>query len=135
MALKAKQRLFVAEYLKDRNASRAYQAAGYPGRGADQSASRLLKNAKVAEAIEKGLARLGAKLDLSAERVLQRIAEIAFYTPKAKTSDVLRACEMLGKHFKLFTDVQEIAGKDGGGPQIILTMPANGSESEHRGPH
>lgn len=50
-------------------------------------------------------------------------------TRKFKLSDKVRALEMLAKHFKLLTDVQEVTGKDGG-PQVILTMPANGSEAK-----
>lgn len=47
---------------------------------------------------------------------------------KIKLSDKVRSLEMLAKHFKLLTDVQEITGKDGG-PQVILTLPSNGSEA------
>ena len=39
--LNDRQRLFVAEYLVDRNATRAYIRAGYSPDGARQSASRL----------------------------------------------------------------------------------------------
>lgn len=49
-------------------------------------------------------------------------------TKKIKLSDKVRALEMLGKHFKLFTEIQEITGKDGG-PQVIITLPGNGRES------
>lgn len=50
-------------------------------------------------------------------------------TKKIKLADKVRSLEMLAKHFKLLTDVQEVTGKDGG-PQVILNMPANGSEAE-----
>lgn len=127
--LSPKHRIFVREYLKDRNASRAYIAAGYGKKNAAISASRLLKNVKVAVAIDQGMAKLEAKLDITAERNLRRIAEIAYHDPVAKRSDVLKACELLGRHHKQFTDVQEVSGPDGG-PQVVLTMPANGSEAE-----
>lgn len=127
MALNAKQRLFVNQYLRDRNATRAYIAAGYSSKGAGVAAHKLLKNTKVKIAVEKGLARLEAKIEVSAERVIRTIAELAFHTTDIKKSDKLKACELLGKHFGQFKDVQEITGKDGG-PQVILTMPANDSE-------
>ncbi len=127
MALSPKYRLFVREYVKDRNRGRAYRAAYGQSKGADQSAARLLKNAKVIEAINKALARLETKLEISAERNLKRIAEIAYEKPKAKHTDILKACELIGKHFKQFTDVHEHSGKDGG-PMVVVTLPGNGSE-------
>lgn len=126
--LPPKHRLFVREYLKDRNAARAYRAAGYPGKGAEVSACRLLKDANVAAAVEKGLAKLEAKLDISVERTIKRIAEIAYGQGKIAHRDTLKACELLGKHFGAFREVHEVTGKDGG-PQVILTMPANGREA------
>lgn len=53
--------------------------------------------------------------------------DTAVMVTKVKLADKLRALEMLAKHFKLLTDVQEVSGKNGG-PQIILHLPANGSE-------
>jgi phage terminase small subunit len=49
-------------------------------------------------------------------------------TKKVKLADKVRSLEMLARHFKLLTDVQETTGKDGG-PIVTLTMPANGSEA------
>ena len=51
-------------------------------------------------------------------------------TKKIRMHDKLRALEMLAKHFKILTDSIEIAGR-AGGPQVILTLPANGSEKEN----
>lgn len=50
-------------------------------------------------------------------------------TRKIKKTDSIRALELLAKHFKLLTDLHEIAGKDGG-PLVVLTMPSNGSEAK-----
>lgn len=47
---------------------------------------------------------------------------------KVKHADKVRALELLAKHFKLLTEVHEHSGKDGG-PMVVLTMPANGSEA------
>jgi phage terminase small subunit len=128
MALTARHRLFVREYLKDKNGGRAYRAVYGRVKGSDQSAAKLLRTAKIAEAVGKALARIEAKLEISAERNLKRIAEIAYEKPRAKHTDVLKACELIGKHFKQFTEIHEHTGKDGG-PQVILVMPANGSEA------
>ncbi len=108
--LNPKQRIFVREYLKDKNATRSYIAAGYGKKGAAVGASKLLRNPKVAEAVEKGLARLEVKLELSAEKVLTRLSEFAFQPLNGKELknsagiNSLRATEMLAKHFKLLTD-------------------------------
>jgi phage terminase small subunit len=134
MALNAKQKLFVKEYLRDRNATRAYQAAGYPGKGAAQSASALLRNPKIQVAVEKGLAKLAEKADISAERVIKRIAEHAFDKKSLKASDILKACELLGKHFKLFTDVAEINGKLNIKPvQVVFRLPPASQERAKEG--
>lgn len=50
-------------------------------------------------------------------------------TKKLKVFDKVRSLELLGKHFKLFTDVTELTGKDGGVVNVNLTMPPNGSEA------
>ncbi|NTW50647.1 MAG: hypothetical protein HGB19_13145, partial [Chlorobiales bacterium] len=82
--------------------------------------------------VDKELAKLAEKTEISAERVIREISEIAFQKLnknelKKLSANKLKALEHLGKHFKLFTDVQEITGKDGG-PQVIVTLPANGTE-------
>lgn len=132
MPLNAKQRIFIREYLKDKNGSRAYRSAYGVKKGSEAAASRLLTNASVKESVEKGLARLEAKLDVDAERILTEISNLAFNTRKIAHSNKLKALELIGKHFKMFTDVHEHAGKDGG-PFAIIALPANGSESEEFG--
>lgn len=131
MALNAKQKLFVKHYLKEKNATRAAKAAGYSKKTAHSVGPRMMENAGVKKAIDEGIAKQADKLEITADRVIKRIAEIAFAKDFfKKDSDILKACELLGKHFKLFTEVQEITGKDGG-PQVILTLPSNGSEAEN----
>lgn len=123
-----REKIFVREYVKDLNATRAFIAAGYGSKSAPQCASRMLKKPNVREAIDKAVARLGAKIEISAARNLKRIAEIAYEKPFAKHSDILKACELIGKHFRQFADIQEHHGKDGNPIQVIVTLPANGSE-------
>ncbi len=127
-AARIKERIFVREYVKDLNAQRAYVAAGYGAKAACSGASRMLARANIKEMIDKAVAKIEVNLEISAERNLKRIAEIAYAKPLAKHADILRACELIGKHFKMFTDVQEHHGKDGNPIQVIVTLPANGSE-------
>ncbi|MNC39968.1 Terminase small subunit [compost metagenome] len=81
MALTAKQQLFVKEYLIDLNATQAAIRAGYSAKTAEQQASRLLSNVKVQEAIQKAMSKRAEKVEIKAERVLQRWIDIAFADP------------------------------------------------------
>jgi phage terminase small subunit len=78
MALTPKQERFVLEYLKDMNATQAAIRCGYAENTANREGSRLLSNVDIASAIAERSAKIAAKLDLSAERTLAAIAEIAF---------------------------------------------------------
>lgn len=81
--LTPKQQRFVAEYLVDLNATRAAITAGYSAKTAESQASRLLRNVKVAEAVEAGKTRQLAKAEVTAERVLAEIAKLCFSDARA----------------------------------------------------
>lgn len=70
--------IFAREYVLDLNGSRAAIAAGYSEKGADVAASRMLANAKVKTLIAKLTEKKFNKLDISAERILQELARLAF---------------------------------------------------------
>ncbi len=127
MALNPKQKAFAKHYAASKNATEAAKLAGYSKKTAGSQGHDLLKNPEIKKAINADLSKLAKKADITGERVVKRIAEFAFDKKHLRASDTLRACELLGKHFKLFTDVQELSGKDGE-PLVLLTMPANGSE-------
>jgi len=75
------QKIFVSEYIKDRNATRAYGTA-YPNashRTAIQEGYRMLKEkAHVKAAVDKALKKIVRKNELTAERVLLEDQSIAF---------------------------------------------------------
>jgi len=77
--LTPKQAIFIAEFLIDRNATRAAIAAGYSKKTAEAAGSRLLRNVKVSAVLAKRTARLEEKLEITAERVLRELAKLAFY--------------------------------------------------------
>lgn len=81
MALTARQKFFVKEYLVDLNATQAAIRAGYSAKTAEQQASRLLSNVKVQEAIQEAQDKRAAKVDITAEMVLQRWWDIATANP------------------------------------------------------
>lgn len=76
--LTAKQKVFVAEYLSDMNATRAAISAGYSPKSADCQASQLLANPKVADFIARKTAKRFEKLEITADRVIQELAKIGF---------------------------------------------------------
>lgn len=80
--LTPKQAKFVAEYIIDLNATRAYVAAGYSENGASVGASKLLANAKVAAEVAKKTQKIANKLEITAEKVLQELAKLAFFDPR-----------------------------------------------------
>lgn len=77
-----KEQVFVNEYLRDRNAARAAVAAGYAPKTAAQAGSRLLRNVKVREKIDELTSKHLTELEISAKRVLQGLAQLAFYDPR-----------------------------------------------------
>lgn len=83
MSLSTKHRRFVAEYLIDLNATQAAIRAGYSPTTAKQQGARLLTNADIAAAIAAGTGRQLEKLEITADRVKEEIARIAFLDPRA----------------------------------------------------
>ena len=73
-----KQRRFVAEYLVDLNASAAAERAGYAPRTARQQGSRLLTYVDIQAAIEQAQEARQVRTEVTADRVVQELATIAF---------------------------------------------------------
>ncbi|MEC9067825.1 MAG: terminase small subunit [Pseudomonadota bacterium] len=133
-----KQERFVEEYLIDLNATAAYRRAGYKARGnaAEVSASQLLRNPKVAGAIQKAMDARSKRTAITADYVLGGLQEVAERCmqrapvmegrgdDRVQASDeegrhvwafdasgANKAFELLGKHLKLFTDKVEHSGE------------------------
>lgn len=124
-----KQRKFADEYLIDLNATRAYKAA-YPKIKTDEAArangSRLLTNANVQSYVEQKLNEISSAKTAEAKEVMEyltsvlrgeSVAEIVVienvgdYISEARRMDKapdererLKAAELLGKRYGLFTD-------------------------------
>lgn len=80
--LTKRQEVFVAEYLIDLNATRAAKQAGYSPQGAEVTGSKLLRNPKVSAVIAEKHGKRLEKLEISADRVLQELAKLAFFDPR-----------------------------------------------------
>lgn len=120
MGLTGKRARFVAEFLKDSNATQAALRAGYSARSAGTEGHRLLKNADVSAAIAERARKLAEKLDLSVERIAEEFARYAF-APEAtdpefklqyevRPADRLKALEHLAKWRGMFVERVQHSG-------------------------
>ena len=78
MALTDKQQRFVNEYMVDFNATQAAIRAGYSPDTANRIASQNLSKLDIQDAIQKRRNQLEESTNITAERVRQEIAKIAF---------------------------------------------------------
>ncbi len=74
---------FISHYLADpkQDAGRAVVAAGYAAASADRTARRLLADPDVRAEIARRMRVRTERLELSADRVLEEMARMAFYDP------------------------------------------------------
>lgn len=120
-----KQEMFCREYIIDGNATRAAIAAGYSEKTAYAIAEQNLRKLDIIQFIEKLRAPIIKKLDISAERILEEYAKLAF----ANLHDFLGVNEdgtiqaKEGLPFADFTGVtkDQMAGLDG--LEIIMLPP------------
>lgn len=82
-----KQKRFVEEYLIDLNATQACIRAGYSVNNADKIGSELLGKTRVQEAVSQALAERSKRTGISADRVVNELAKIAF----VKITDVVNS--------------------------------------------
>lgn len=130
-----KQRRFADEYLIDCNATRAYKAA-YPSVKKDETASvnasRLLSKAKVKEYIDKKLSEISSAKIADATEVMEYLTSVLRGESRSEIvvvegcgegfssarsiekapdeKDRLKAAEMLGKRYGLYTDKVDLGG-------------------------
>lgn len=78
MPLTPKQARFVAEYLIDLNGKQAAIRAGYKPSNAESTASTLLSDPKVSQAVGAGKATQLEEAGLTAARVLEELRRLAF---------------------------------------------------------
>lgn len=99
------QERFVEEYLKDLNATAAYQRAGYrtTGLGARVNAAKLLTQTNVAHAITAAKAARSQRTQIEADRVLEEYIDLALSDMRAFATwgpegVLLKASETLDAH-------------------------------------
>lgn len=127
-----KQQRFCDEYLIDQNGTQAAIRAGYSKKTANEQASRLLANVNIRAYIDKQLASIHDKNIADAEEVMRYltsvvrgeseseivvvegvgdgISEARNIKKKPDEKDQLKAAELLGKRYGLFSDKVNISG-------------------------
>lgn len=104
MALTAKQKVFVQEYLVDLNATQAAIRAGYSEKTACEQGARLLANVKVQRSIQEAMKKREKRVEINQDYVIGKLLEItekeASDMPESdlKYGNKLKAIELLGKH-------------------------------------
>jgi hypothetical protein len=111
MALTAKQRRFVDEYLVDLNATQAAIRAGYSAKTAYSQAERLLRNVEVAEATAAGKAARSIRTGVAQDDVIAGLLAEARRTGEGATHvGRINAWALLGKHLGMFRERLELSG-------------------------
>lgn len=132
-----KQKIFADEYLIDLNATRAYRVA-YPSVKKDEvaraNASRLLTNANVKKYISEQMEKIHNEKTADAQEVIEYLtsvlrgestaqaivvegigdgmSEARTMEKKPSEKERLKAAELLGKRYSLFTEKVEVSGLD-----------------------
>ncbi len=75
--LPVKRSLFVQEYVKDFNGTKAAIRAGYSPASAHVEASRLLRNPKVAEAIDREMSQIASSEGITRDGIISQLSRIA----------------------------------------------------------
>lgn len=126
MALNPRQRIFVAEYMVDFNATGAAIRAGYSPKTADRIGSRLLGYVDIQTELQASLKKQEERTQISADYVLTNIKAMFERCSQGipvldeegnptgewryDPANAIKALELLGKHKKLFTEKIEVEG-------------------------
>ena len=124
--LNDRQQLFVTEYVKDMNATKAAERAGYSKRTAYSQGQRLLKNVEIKKAVDKLLLKVRKNNVADAVEIEEYLTAVMRGEMKeteminvgnfeqelvevpAKQTTRIKAAELLGKRYSMWTDKQEI---------------------------
>lgn len=129
--LTIKQKKFADEYIKTGNAYRSAKSAGYSENYAKGNVIRLLENVSVKAYIDQKMKEIEDSKIADAKEVLELLTSIARgevteeatllsgngmqeLVPKsADIKDRIRAAELIGRRYSLFTDKLELEGNIG----------------------
>ena len=105
LQLSIKRQYFCREYLVDRNATQAAVRAGYSVKTARQQAAQIMANEAVRVFLNNLMHLREQSLQESAEYVVNSLRDIVGNAvASGNHREALRGLELLGKHYRLFTD-------------------------------
>lgn len=125
--LKPKELVFAEEWLKTTNATQSAIKAGYSARTAYSAGNRLLKKVDVRQYIDERLAEMKESSIADTNEVMQFLSSTMRgdipdqFGLDPALNDRIKAAELLGKRYKMFTDKQEISGADGEPIKVIFS--------------
>lgn len=143
--LTVKQQKFADEYIISWNATEAYYKAGYKVKSdgaARANSSRLLTNANIKIYIDKRLEKLKKESIAEQDEIMQYLTSIVRGEQKEETlrgvgmgeqiktsidvsaKDRIKAAELLGKRYAMWTEKQDISGSIGL-VQIVDDIPSD----------
>ncbi len=99
-----KQKIFVLEYLKELNQTRAAIAAGYAENSATVTACRLMQHPAVKEAITQARLQINKKMQYSVEKSIENTRR---YIDEAREAEQYNAVAQLQKHLDAVTGVYD----------------------------
>lgn len=125
--LKPKELKFAEEWLKTTNATQSAIKAGYSARTAYSAGNRLLKKVDVRQYIDERLAEMKESSIADTNEVMQFLSSTMRgdipdqFGLDPALNDRIKAAELLGKRYKMFTDKQEISGADGEPIKVVFS--------------
>ncbi|MCL0330599.1 terminase small subunit [Apilactobacillus xinyiensis] len=118
-----KRKRFILEYAKTTNGTQAAINAGYSPKNAKVQAARLLANPKVQEEIKGLTESLHSSKVADVQEILEFLSSTMRNNKKVKNKkgedtnrpevfmeDRIKSAELLGKHYVMWTDKQEVNG-------------------------
>ena len=122
--LTPKQKAFADEYIKSGNATQAALKAGYSPKTAYSIGNENLKKPEISNYINERLKQIEDEKIMDMKEVMQHLSAIAraeseeevvtnqgeVLLVKTKTSDQIRAMELIGKRYGAWTDKKEVSG-------------------------
>ena len=145
--MKEKQKRFCEEYLVDCNATQAAIRAGYSEKTARAIGQRLLTNVDIKKYIDQQLQKLKNEKIADAQEVLEYLTsvmrgeqkeQVALLTGEGvqdlvqkdvSAKDRLKAAELIGKRYGLFTEKMELQGSTT--VCIVDDIPEGNRSEEH----
>ena len=130
-----KQKLFISEYLKDFNATRAAIAAGYSEDTARQIGSENLSKPDIRDAVKQYIDTALSDDAMSLKkRIVDELQGMAFGAADDVSQGArLKALELLGKYMALFTEKVEHSGEIKTKTEIDLSSMSKAARKELRG--